>query len=134
MAKALVSDELWVLIEPLLPPAKPRRRMHPGRKPLDDRQILEGILFVLKSGIAWADLPPQFGCSGMTCWRRLRDWNAAGVWKKLQAVLLSKLNGLGLLDWSRCVIDTSSVRAVFGGTRLGRTPRIAASQGRSITS
>ena len=134
MAKTLVTDELWALIGPLLPRAKPRRAMHPGRKPLDDRRILEGILFVLKSGIAWADLPPQFGCSGTTCWRRLRDWNAAGVWKKLQKILLSKVNGLGLLDWSRCVIDTSSVRAVFGGAKPVRTPRIAANWGRSITS
>jgi transposase len=72
MAKPLVDDELWELIQPLLPP-KPRRWRYPGRKPLSDRQALTGILFVLKSGIPWEMLPKEMECgSGMTCWRRLR--------------------------------------------------------------
>jgi transposase len=79
MAKPLVDDELWELIQPLLPPPKRRRSRYPGRKPIDDRKVLTGILFVLKSGISWEMLPKEMGCgSGMTCWRRLRDWHEAG--------------------------------------------------------
>ena len=75
MARPLLSDELWALIEPLLPAPKPRRYRYPGRKPIDSRKALTGILFVLKSGIPWEMLPQEMGCgSGMTCWRRLRDW------------------------------------------------------------
>jgi transposase len=81
MAKPLVDDELWELIQPLLPPPKARRWRYPGRKPVSDCQALTGILFVLQSGIPWEMLPQEMGCgSGMTCWRRLRDWQGAGVW------------------------------------------------------
>ena len=67
MAKPLVSDELWEIVQPLLPAPKPRRFRNPGRKPLDDRKALTGILFVLKSGIPWEMLPQEMGCgSGMT--------------------------------------------------------------------
>ena len=91
MAKPLVSDELWELIEPLIS-VKPRRFRHPGRKPLPDRQVLSGILFVLRTGIPWEHLPQEMGCgSGMTCWRRLRDWQQAGVWEALHQVLLARL-------------------------------------------
>lgn len=79
MAKSLLDDDLWALIVPLLPTPPPRRFKHPGRKPVDDRVTLSGILFVLKSGIPWEMLLAELGCSGMTCWRRLRDWQAAGV-------------------------------------------------------
>ena len=75
----IIPDELWTRIEPLLP-VVPRRADHPGRKRLDDRKVLCGILFVLYTGIPWEFLPQQlrFG-SGMTCWRRLRDWHAAAA-------------------------------------------------------
>jgi transposase len=80
MAKPLLPDELWEIIQPLLPPPKPRRFRYPGRKPIGDRQALTGILFVLKTGIPWEDLPAEMGCGcGMTCWNRLHDWNRAGV-------------------------------------------------------
>ena len=83
MARPLVSDELWELIEPLLPRVK-RRHRYPGRKRLDDRKVLTGILFVLQTGIPWEYLPQEMGCgSGMTCWRRLREWREAGVWQRL---------------------------------------------------
>lgn len=114
MPKPLVSDELWELIEPLIP-VKPRRFVHPGRKPLPDRQVLTGILFVLRTGIPWEHLPQEMGCgSGMTCWRRLRDWQQAGVWQALHELLLAKLNGAEEIDWSRAVVDASYVRAVWG--------------------
>ena len=82
--------------------------MHPGRKPLDDRRVLTGILFVLQSGIPWEMLPQEMGCgSGMTCWRRVRAWQKAGVWRKLHRVLLDKLRGADKLDFSRVVADSS---------------------------
>jgi transposase len=122
MAKPLVPDELWEIVEPLLPPHPPRPKG--GRKPVDDRACFAGILFVLKTGIAWEDLPAEMGCGcGMTCWRRLRDWHAAGVFQRLHEVLLAKLRAAGCIDWEHVVVDSSSVRAVFGGRRPGRIPR-----------
>ncbi len=118
MAKPLVSDELWEIVQPLLPSPKPRRFRNPGRKPLDDRKALTGILFVLKSGIPWEMLPQEMGCgSGMTCWRRLRDWQQAGVWEQLHETLLSRLHSADQLDWSRACVDSASVRAVGGGEK-----------------
>ncbi len=116
MAKALVSDELWALVAPLLPPPKPRPEG--GRPPVDDRKALAGILFVLQSGIPFAMLPREMGCGcGMTCWRRLRDWNNAGVWQRLHEVLLAELRAAGKLDLSRAVVDSSHVRALKGGPK-----------------
>lgn len=124
MARELVPDELWALVQPLLPAPRPRRFRYPGRKPVDDRKCLAGILFVLKTGIPWEDLPKEMGCgSGMTCWRRVRDWQAAGVWERLHRVLLDRLRGADRLDWSRAVIDSSHVRAVGGGGKNRAQPR-----------
>jgi transposase len=134
MAKELVSDALWATIEPLLPPhrAKPGMR---GRPPVDDRAALTGILFVLKSGIPWEMLPVEMGCgSGMTCWRRLRDWHEAGVWQKLHEILLARLQHADLIDWSRASVDSISVRAKGakkGGLRVRRlVPRRRIAVGR----
>jgi transposase len=113
MAKSLLDDELWATVEPLIP-VKPRRYRHPGRKPRNNRHCLEGILFVLLTGIPWEYLPAQFGCCGMTCWRRLRDWQTAGVWDAIHRLLLSRLNGADQIDWSRAVIDSANLRAVGG--------------------
>jgi transposase len=97
-----------------------RRFRHPGRKRLDDRKALCGILFVLYTGIPWEFLPQELGYgSGMTCWRRLRDWHAAGVWQRLHEVLLAKLNTAGAIDWNRSAADSSHVRALKGGPRPG---------------
>src|SRR5262245_6563984 len=102
MAKALLDDALWAELEPHLPKPKPRRQRFPGRKPIGNRQALAGILFVLQTGIPWEYLPQELGCgSGMTCWRRLRDWGQLGVWDKLHRVLLAKLRGADKIDWSR---------------------------------
>ena len=132
MAKPLIDDELWTIIEPLLPAPKPRRFRYPGRKPIDNRQALTGIVFVLKTGIGWEDLPQEMGCgSGMTCWRRLRDWQAAGVWQQLHEILLAKLQGADQIDWSRAVVDSSPLRALKGGTKPGRIPRIKPSRAAS---
>jgi transposase len=129
MAQELVDDELWEIIQPLLP-VKRRRKQYPGRHRLDDRRVLTGILFVLQSGIPWEMLPQEMGCgSGMTCWRRLRAWQKAGVWTRLHRVLLSKLRGADQLDFSHVIVDSSSVRAIHGGKKLDRTQPIAVRRG-----
>ncbi len=123
MARPLLPDDLWGLIEPLLPPPKPRRRDHPGRKPIDGRRALTGILFVLKTGLPWEDLPREMGCgSGMTCWRRPRAWQHAGVWARLHELLLAKLRGADRIDWSRAAIDSASARALGGVEGSGPNP------------
>ena len=134
MAKQLLDDDLWNLIEPILPAPKRRRFRYPGRKPITSRQALNGILFVLKTGIPWEYLPLEMGCgSGMTCWRRLRDWQRRGVWQRLHELLLNKLREADKIDWSRAVVDSTSVRAVFGGRRPARIRRIDGKMGASIT-
>jgi len=129
MVKPLVSKALWAAIEPLLPPepAKPKG----GRPRVDDRAALAGILFVLRSGIPWEMLPSEIGCSGMTCWRRLRDWQAAGVWMRLHRTLLDRLADADQLDWSRAALDSSSIAAKKGALPPARTRRIAANRARS---
>ena len=103
------------------------------RKPISDRAALTGILFVLKTGMAWRDLPLELGCgSGMTCWRRLRDWQKADVWEKLHRELLRRLHLAERIDWSRAVVDSSGVRAVFGGFRRGQTRPTAAKRAANI--
>jgi transposase len=126
MARPILDDELWEIVEPLIPKKK-RRFRYPGRKPVSNRAALTGILFVLKTGIAWEDLPQEMGCgSGMTCWRRLRDWQKAGVWDKIHHTMLNKLRQADQIDFSRAVVDSASVRAVFGGRKQAPIPRIDA--------
>lgn len=133
MAKPLLEDALWTIIQPLLP-IKERRFKHPGRKRVPDRACLTGILFVLRTGIQWEMLPKEMGCGcGMTCWRRLDEWQREGVWQKLHEVLLAKLNAADQIDWTRAIVDSSSVRAVGGATKLARTPRIAANRAANTT-
>ena len=97
MAKPLVPDDLWTLVEPLLPPVP--NRTFGGRPRISNRAALGGILFVFKTGIQWKMLPLEMGCgSGTTCWRRLRDWQQAGVWQKLHETLLTKLDDAGYID------------------------------------
>lgn len=135
MAKPILDDELWALIEPLLPPPKLRRTRYPGRKPLDNRAVLTGILFVLQTGLRWDLLPREMGCgSGMSCWRRLRDWQAAGVWDQLHEVLLARLRATDQIDWSRVIVDSSSIRAVGSGQKQDRIPQTARDPVQSTTS
>ena len=91
MTADLVPDGLWERTAPPLPAAPPRRFRHPGRRRVDDRTALGGIVYVLRTGSTWREVPAVVGCSGVTCWRRLRDWTEAGVWPALHAALLAEL-------------------------------------------
>ena len=113
MAKELVTDEMWEVIESLLPEEPPKPKG--GRPRIDDRSALTGILFVLKSGIPWEMLPQEMGCgSGMTCWRRLKEWHEAGVWEELHQRLLDRLGEADQIDWQRASLDSASVAAPGG--------------------
>jgi transposase len=119
--RRLVGDELWELVEPLLPPEPEKPKG--GRPRVPSRAALEGIVYVLRSGVPWRMLPKgELGCSGVTCWRRLRDWQEAGVWRLLRRVLLDSLGRAGLIDWSRASLDSASVPAKKGEKRPARTP------------
>ena len=131
MAAPLVPNDLWAAISPLLPPEplKPKG----GRPRVPDRVVLAGILFVLRTGIQWRDVPAEMGCSGKTCWRRLLEWHTAGVWVALHRALLERLRGADRLDWSRASLDSASVRAKRGARRPGPIRRTEARRARSGT-
>jgi transposase len=130
---SLIDDQFWQLLEPLLP-RPPRRYRYPGRKRLDDRKVLSGILFVLTTGIAWQRLPQELGYgSGMTCWRRLNEWQQADVFERLHQLLLDKLRQVDRLDFTRAACDSSSVRALLGVTRPAPAPSTAAAPAASTT-
>jgi transposase len=132
MAKELVTDELLETIEPLLPPEPPKPQG--GRPRIDDRAALTGIVFVLKSGIPWEMLPKEMGCgSGMTCWRRLKEWHEAGVWERLHRVLLDRLGEADQIDWERASLDSASIPAKRGVQRPERIRQIKERRGRSAT-
>jgi transposase len=122
MAAPLVSDGLWTIVEPLLPPTvlSPKG----GRPPVPNRDAFTGIVFVLKTGLPWNALPQEMGCgSGSTCWRRFAAWTRSGVWEQSHQAVLNQLGHEGGIDWSRAVIDSASVRALLGGRTPGRTRR-----------
>jgi transposase len=131
MGKLLVPDELWALVEPILPKHTPSPKGGKPRTP--DRVCLTGILFVLKTGIPWEDFPQEMGCCGMTLWNRLDEWRKAGVWEDLHRLLLDKLRGEDAIDFSRVVVDSASVRAVHGGKKPGPARWTAARTGASTT-
>ena len=124
MLQALVPDEMWELVEPLLLPASQEPPKPKGGRPrVPDRAALSGIIYVLKTGIPWGMLPKELGFgSGVTGWRRLRDWQKAGVWRELHHALLDELGRAGLIDWSRACLDSASVPAKRGARRPAPTP------------
>jgi transposase len=131
MAKPLLPDSLWERIQPLLPPEPPKP--NGGRPRVPARAALTGILFIMKTGCPWEYLPRELGCgSGMTCWRRLRDWHLAGVWKQIWKLLLDELGLAGGIDWSTSALDSCSVRALLGGQKLAQIRRIEAKMARSV--
>ncbi|MDO5066981.1 MAG: IS5 family transposase [Propionibacteriaceae bacterium] len=121
-SQQVITDELWAVLEPLLPP-RPTPKGPGGRPRASDRAALEGIMFVLSTGCRWRDLQPQMGFgSGVTCWRRLRHWQDAGVWERLHRTILDELGQLDAICWERHCIDAVSVRAKKGGELVGRSP------------
>ena len=120
-----VSDGLWERVQPLLP-SRERRFRYPGRLPLDDRRCLEGILFVLFSGLPWRAVPKELGASGVTCWRRLRAWQEVGVWAALLVSLRLELERQGALEDARLLVDSSIAPAKKGARRRGEARWIAA--------
>ena len=127
MASRLLPDELWDEIEQLFPEyeASPDG----GRPPKEARTVLTAVLFVLKTGLGWKDLPTEaFGVSYKTCTRRIDEWIARGIWQQIHELFLAKLRGADLLDWSRVLVDCSLVKAPLGGENAGRTRRIAAAR------
>ena len=133
MARRPINDELWLTLEPLLPPFVPSPKGG-RRRSVDDRAALNGILFVLQTGIPWEDLPKELGFgSGMTCWRRLRHWQANGVWAKLHRAMLAKLREHDRIDWSRASIDSASVASPRGAKRQARTRPTGESSAASAT-
>src|SRR5580704_8051352 len=132
MSKLLVTDELWAIVDPLLPKHVPSPK---GGKPrVPDRVCLTGILFVLKTGIPWEDFPHEMGCCGMTLWNRLDEWRQAGVWDQLHRLVLNQLRAEERIDLSRVIVDSSSVRAVHGGKKRDQALWTAGKTGRNTTS
>jgi len=113
----MLTDEQWEKIEPLIPPRPPRPKG--GRPPVDDRPCLEGILWILKTGARWRDLPAQYP-DPSTCWRRLRDWHEAGVLKDMWRAFLSELDEQGVLDWEESFVDATFVPAKKGARQSER--------------
>lgn len=107
-----LTDSQWDLISPLLPLAEPR-----GRHRADDRRTLNGILWVLRSGARWQDLPRGYG-SDSTCHRRLQEWQRQRVWEQIWATFLKSLDERGKLDWGQAFLDGTFVPAKKGGKQL----------------
>jgi transposase len=109
-----VNEQVWQRLEPVLQDP-PRRTRNPGRKRYPPRACLEGILYLLYTGMRYVDLPREHGFpSGETCRRRLHEWIENGVWERALALLIAELDRAGKLDWSRVVVDASIVEAKKG--------------------
>jgi transposase len=131
MSSKLLPDELWNEIEQLFPEYV--RSPEGGRPPKDTRKVLTAVLFVLKTGIGWKDLPTEaFDVSYKTCTRRIGEWTSQGIWQRIHQLFLAKLRGAEMLDWSRVLVDTSFVKAPLGGENAAPTPRTAAARAVSI--
>jgi transposase len=123
MQKAYLSDEQWAKLEPLLPKVKSR-----GRPWADNRRVLEGILWVLKTGARWRDLPKEYP-SASTCWRRLRQWEEQDVWLKIWRQFLGELDQRGKLDWSESFLDGSFAPAKKGASASAKPSAAKARSG-----
>jgi transposase len=127
----LVPDELWEAVGPLLPPERPKPKG--GRPRVSDRAALAGIVYVVRQGCRRRDVPRELGVSGVSCWRRLREWEEQGVWERAHRTLLQWLGDRDAIDLERASIDGTSVRAKKGARRPGRTRPTGASAARSTT-
>lgn len=116
-----LTDAQWARIAPFLP--KRRRHPHGGRPWADDRACLEGILWVLRTGARWRDLPKAYP-SPATCWRRLAQWEAEARWKQIWRAFLGQLDQRHLLDWEECFIDGTFAPAKKGALVSARHVRV----------
>ena len=119
----LVTDELWTEIESLFPVHVPSEKG--GRPPVENRAVFACLLFLLKTGIGYRDLPTELGSSEKTVRRRLKAWTDAGLWEAISLRLLTKLRAAGRLDLAEVLIDGGLVKAPCGGEKSDRTPSIA---------
>nr|WP_234342183.1 IS5 family transposase [Streptomyces leeuwenhoekii] len=117
-----MPDELWTLFRRVVPPTEVIRPQGGGRRRAGDRECLAAIIFVATTGCTWRQLPPVFGPAWPTVYRRFAQWSRERVWARLHRVILDQLGGRGELDWSRCAIDSVSVRAAKGGPLTGPNP------------
>jgi len=124
--KPLLTDEQWAKIAPLLPPPAPHPRGGRPRSP--DRPVVEGLLWMLRSGARWQDLPDEYP-SPSTCWRRLQDWEETGVWLDIWRTFLAQLDEQGHLDWSESFADASFAPAKKGALQWGLPAKARARSG-----
>lgn len=130
MRKPLLTNAQWKQIEPLLPKAKvPRQGKRRGRPPKPHRVVLEGILWILKTGARWQDLPREFGVSPSVCWKRLRAWEEHGVWLRLWRAFLSELDRRGRIDWIETFLDGSFAPAKKGASASAKPSAARARNG-----
>ena len=128
MASANVIQEA---VEPWVPRERSKRKG--GRPRVSDRVALAGMIYVARQGCHWFDVPPALSVSGVTCWRRLRDRQARGIWERVHRTLLNWLSDLDAIELERAILDSTSVQAKKGARRPARTQPIAASAVRSTT-
>ena len=134
MSRRKISNELWAALDLLNPVFSPFPKGG-RRRTIDDRTALNGILYILQTGISWEDLPQEldFG-NGMTCWRRLRAWQAAGVSEQLHLAMLRRLREHDQIDWERASLDAASVPSPRGAGNRPQPDRPGESSGRNDTS
>src|SRR5690242_12358764 len=106
MRRGDLTDEQWQRLEPLLPPEKPGT----GRPNEDHRQILNGILWIHRTGAPWNDLPSRYGSVG-TVSSRFYRWRKAGIWQRILEALQARADCQGRVDWSLHFVDSTIVRA-----------------------
>ena len=119
--KRVLTDEHWQRVAPHLPEHPPSALG--GRPRVDDRECLEGILWLLRTGARWQDIPVDLP-SGSTCWRRLQEWAREEVLQQIQAILILELSELGKLDLEQLLADATFIRAKKGARMSGK-PRLA---------
>lgn len=124
MAGRLLTDELWTELEPLFPTHEPSSKG--GRPPIDNRTVFTCVLFMLKTGIGYRDLPTELGASEKTVRRRLNDWKEQGLWLRIFHQLLARLRAAGRLDLAEVIVDGGLIKAPYGGENADPTPRIEA--------
>jgi len=124
MSGRLVTDELWVEIESLFPVQRVSSKG--GRPPTSNRTVFTCMVFLLKTGLGWRDLPTEMGASEKTVRRRLKTWSEQGLWTAIFHQLLTRLRACGRLDLAEVLVDGGLIKAPCGGEKSGPTQRIAA--------